>query len=96
MARVSTPEFIDSKRPPKVIVYHKRDAARAQLETAIWLWFHYGEVISIHALASAANECYHAVGKKAGLPTIIQTWKRSLTKNQLKEANKVQNFAKHA
>jgi len=61
------------------------------------LWFNYGDLISIHALAAAANECYHGIGKKqANLPTIIQTWKKSLSDKDRKEANAVQNFAKHA
>jgi hypothetical protein len=94
---VSAPESKpDPRKPPRIVVYDKTVAAQAQLETAITLWFNYGDPISIHALAAAANECFHAIGKNKGLPTIIQTWKRSLTNKQLKQANKVQNFAKHA
>jgi len=30
------------------------------------------------------------------MPTIIQQWKKSLTRAELTQANKVQNFAKHS
>jgi hypothetical protein len=94
---VSTPEpSRDPKAPGPYIAYSKPDAARLQLETAILLWFNYGDPISIHTLAAAANELYHGIGSKIGAPTIIQMWKKSLSKKERDEANKAQNFAKHA
>jgi hypothetical protein len=70
-------------------------AAVFQVDSAITLWFGYGDQISIHILAAGANECFHAIGGK-GMPTIVEQWKRTLSPAELKEANKVQNFAKHA
>jgi hypothetical protein len=78
------------------VVYHKRDAARTQLETAIILWFTYADPMSIHTLASAANEVYHGIGRGKGMPTTIQAWKKSLSDKKRAVANKSQNFAKHA
>ena len=79
-----------------IVVYHKRDAARTQLETAITLWFHYGDPISIHTLAAAANKCYHGMGSKVGKPTVIQVWKKSLSRKNYDRVVKAENFAKHA
>src|ERR1041385_8455608 len=81
---------------PDVVFYHKRDAARTQLETAITLWFHYADPISIHTLAAASNKCYHGMGQKRGAPTFIETWKKSLSKKQYARVVEVENFAKHA
>jgi hypothetical protein len=81
---------------PDIVVYQKRDAARTQLETAITLWFHYGDPISIHTLAAAAHGCYRGMAATIKQPTVIETWKKSLSKNDRKLANKTQNFAKHA
>lgn len=81
---------------PDVVFYHKRDAARTQLETAITLWFHYADPISIHALAAASNKCYHGMGRKIGAPTVIETWKKSLSRKDYDRAVEVENFAEHA
>jgi hypothetical protein len=81
---------------PDVVVYHKRDAARTQLETAITLWFHYGDPMSTHTLAAASNKCYHGMGSKVGMPTVIQAWKKSLSRKDYDRAVKAENFGKHA
>lgn len=81
---------------PDLVLYHKRDAARTQLETAITLWFHYADPISTHTLAAASNKCYHGMGSKVGKPTIIQAWKKSLSRPDYDRAVKAENFAKHA
>jgi hypothetical protein len=91
-----TKRSLDPRAPDAVVIFTKADAARSQVESAIELWFAYGDPLSIHVLAVNANEIYHGIGSKKGLPTIYQTWKRSLTANQLTRANKAHNFAKHA
>ena len=40
-------------QPPKIIL-SKLETAERQLDTAIWLWFHEGEVVSITQLVDAA------------------------------------------
>ena len=43
----------------------KQSCARSQLETAITLWFTGGDLVSIHALAVAAQDCYRALAERA-------------------------------
>jgi hypothetical protein len=52
--------------PGKTIKISKLDAARRQLDTAIELWFHDGDPISIHTLTSAAFEIIQDLNKKHG------------------------------
>jgi hypothetical protein len=52
--------------PKDGIVITKVDAARRQLETAIKLWFHDDDPVSIHTLVSAAQEILHPLAKAAG------------------------------
>jgi hypothetical protein len=87
---------LDPKAPDAVVFVTKRRAALSQIEAAIMLWFNYGDPLPIHALAAAANEVYHGMGRPRGMPTVIQQWKKTATKADLKLANKTQNFAKHA
>jgi hypothetical protein len=44
----------------------KLDAARRQLETAITLWFHDADPISVHTLVMAAHGILKAINKKLG------------------------------
>ena len=73
----------------------KKSAATSQLETAILLWFNEGDPISIHALAVAASDCLHAMGKMAGKPSHIQTWLRSESRAFQDRMKYIQNFIKH-
>jgi hypothetical protein len=88
--------YTDPKSAPPVVIYTKQDAAKTQLETAIALWFNYGDPLSIHTLVSAANSLYHGMGSKVGKPTIIETWKKSLSNKDRAMVNEARNFAKHA
>jgi hypothetical protein len=47
-----------------ILHFTKVDVARTQLKTAIRLWFHDGDPVSIHTLAYAAYEIIHFVSKK--------------------------------
>ena len=93
---MSTPGRSRDPKVSDVVVYHKRDAARTQLETAITLWFHYGDPMSIHTLAAASNKCYHGMGSKTGALTIIGAWKKSLSKKDYDRVVQAENFGKHA
>lgn len=58
-------------RPPKPhdlkkLPVTKLDAARRQLETAITLWFHDADPVSVHTLALAAHAILRAINKKRG------------------------------
>jgi hypothetical protein len=83
----------------KQIKISKLDAAKRQLETAIRLYFNFGEPISIHTLACAAFEILsdlnkHNVGSPMGLSDYII---REEYKDRYKQMiRKPQNFFKHA
>ncbi|HEY1769777.1 MAG TPA: hypothetical protein VGG02_05935 [Chthoniobacterales bacterium] len=40
---------------PRPVKLSKIDAARRQIESAIWLWFVDGDIVSVHTLTSAAH-----------------------------------------
>ena len=46
----------------------KLDAAKKQLETAIMLYFHDGDPVSIHTLCCAAYSVIHTLNKKRNNP----------------------------
>ena len=50
----------------KKIAVTKLDAARRQLETAVILWFHEGDPVSIHTLVAAAYQILYDLNKKRG------------------------------
>ena len=85
--------FRDHRAPPDILIYSKVGGAQAQLETAIWLWFHYKDPMSIRTLAVAANEVYHGIATHHGLPTIYGVWKASLEKDDRKLMNQSENLA---
>ena len=78
----------------------KHDAARRQLETAITLWFHEADPVSIHTLVAAAYRLLYDLSTKAGgtppmmpnspniRPQFLGEWRQIL--------NRAQNFFKHA
>jgi hypothetical protein len=46
----NTIEILKRYDPKQSVVVDKKLAAYSQLATAIWLWFHYGDPVSIHKL----------------------------------------------
>ena len=79
----------------------KLDAARRQLETAINLYFHEGDQVSIHTLACAAHEIIETVNRKSGgKPTLKESWKDNIKPEYVKtfynRLNSARNFFKHA
>ena len=87
--------------PPKKLPVTKLDAARRQLETAITLWFDDLDPVSIHTLASAANQILSDVNKAAGgKPLLFDTPNPSIKPQHQKEFRRllreVANFFKHA
>lgn len=86
---MSIPEaFKDPRASSDVLIYTKVGAAQTQLETAIWLWFHYKDPMSIHTLVVAANEVYEGIAQQHDLPPIFGAWKASLEKDQRNLMNK--------
>jgi hypothetical protein len=78
----------------------KLDAARRQLDTAIELWFHDKDEVSILTLSYAAYEVIHTVSKKRGRKQplifdsdVVKPEFRRLLASHIKKAP---NFFKHA
>lgn len=78
----------------------KLDAAKRQLDSAIALFFHSGDVISIHTLASASYDLLKALCDKNGINNYMvknESFVREDKKMEFRQAiNKAQNFFKHA
>lgn len=77
----------------------KLDCARRQLETAVKLYFHFSDPVSIHTLASAAYGLLHNINAHRGgkpmmkdVDLIIEEYKDMVRK----KFNEHQNFFKHA
>jgi hypothetical protein len=91
---VSTPE--PKPFPPwKHFIVTKDVCAKSQLENAIILWFHHADPISIHTLAVAAQDCYHAIGAHKGSPSALQGWIERQSKGFQERIRYAQNFFKH-
>lgn len=82
------------------ITVSKLDAARTQFETAITLWFHDGDPVSIHTLTAAAHQiCNRLVDKDGKKSPMI--FNESLAAPGEFEAFRkfvvsIENFSKHA
>ena len=91
------------KRPKddkwKKLPVTKLDAARRQLETALTLWFHEADPVSIHTLTGAAYKLLYDINTKAGGPPMMPDGKY-IRPEYIKEWRKIlyraQNFFKHA
>lgn len=77
----------------------KLDAVRRQLETAVILWFHDGDPVSIHTLIAAAYHILYDLNQKRGGSPMMKDGK-NIRPEYLKEWHRVlakwENFFKHA
>ena len=83
----------------KEISVTKLDAAKTQLETAIKLFFEYGDPVSIHTLTEAAHEILRVISKKNRLFYVIRNLdiiRKDKRREYLNMLNKAKNFFKHA
>jgi hypothetical protein len=80
-----------------LIVYvDKKMAAINQLETAILLWFDYGDPVSIHALNKAANDLLGVLSERlSGKPSIFKEWLKSQPPSMRDRVRDIDNFFKH-
>jgi hypothetical protein len=75
----------------------RQDAIEHQLNTAIWLWFHEGEIISIHTLACSALKIAHDVAVMMNKPPSMLIGVRGNRDRDIGKASmEPQNFFKHA
>jgi hypothetical protein len=73
----------------------KLDAAQAQLDSAIWLWFTNDDPISVHTLAIAAHDCYHALSAHGGKSSYLAKFIKTQSVGFQKRTKIAQNFFKH-
>jgi hypothetical protein len=82
------------------IEVNKLEAARCQLETAIRLYFDYGDELSIHTLSGAAYAILHDLNKYRGGEDMLKDLHKTLTPEGAREfrryINRPDNFLKHA
>lgn len=76
----------------------KLDAARRQLETAVFLFFNDGDAVSIHTLTCAAYNVVRDVNNHRGGPQMLakQRYLQMPGKPTLAAMNEPENFFKHA
>jgi hypothetical protein len=86
----------------KSISISKLDAAKRQLETAVRLYFHDGEPVSIHTLVSAAYNVIRDINtKRGGPPMLVKDGMLDYIKPEYQrdfrnKINEAENFFKHA
>jgi len=69
--------------------------ATSQLESAIQLWFYYGDPVSIHTLAAAASDCFSALSAFDGHISFNHEWLKALSRTERDFTLEPQNFFKH-
>ena len=79
----------------------KLDAAKRQLEAFIRMYFHFGDMVSMHTLVGAAFGIIADINqKRGGSPTfhdaLIKRVKPEYVKEVQQKLNEAQNFFKHA
>jgi hypothetical protein len=80
---------------------NSEQAAKAQLETAVWLWFHQDdqevpyEPVAIHTLASAVQGILHQVARDKGQKPSSLAQRMSADDKQGAILRRAQNFYKH-
>jgi hypothetical protein len=79
-----------------VLKITRQEAIERQLSIAIWLWFHEGEVVSIHTLACSALKIARDVGTKLGKKSMLIDILNERSKELGKAAMIPQDFFKHA
>lgn len=73
----------------ETISFTKLDAARRQINTAIWLWFNGADIISVHTLAAAAHRIVLDLSgdmEVGQLPFDTANLPEGLTEKMLREA----------
>jgi hypothetical protein len=85
----------DPLKPKKTIAVSKELAAKGQLDTAITLWFHYGDPVSIHTLAAAAQDLFCALVGNEHKLAHMREWLKKHPKRVQEAIRDPQNYFKH-
>ena len=78
-----------------VVRLTKEYAALEQLKSAMFLWFHEGDPVSIHTLAAAAHDCFYWLVKHENEESILRQWMSEQSKGLQRRIADAQNFFKH-
>ena len=78
-----------------MFIVNKENSAKAQLQSAITLWFLSGDPVSTHTLAVAANDCYQALSKHLGMSSPWKAWFDSKSRRVQDEIRYAEEFFKH-
>ncbi|MEW6353420.1 MAG: hypothetical protein AB1469_03850 [Pseudomonadota bacterium] len=81
------------------ITITKIEAARRQLRTAIELWFHDGDSVSIHTLSASAYQIIHDLNRRKKGPGLLldsKFIKEEYRKEFVSDIKHASNFMKHA
>lgn len=99
MGLTQCPSNVVNSQDLKKVAVTKLDAARRQLETAVILWFHEGDPVSIHTLVAAAYQILYDLNKKRGGAPMMKDAK-IVRPERMKEWQRIfakwENFFKHA
>jgi hypothetical protein len=79
----------------RVIRLNKEYTALEQLKSAMFLWFHEGDPVSIHTLAAAAHDCFYWLVKHENQESILREWMAVQSKSVQRRIADAQNFFKH-
>jgi hypothetical protein len=74
----------------------RQNAIERQLNTAIWLWFYEGDVVSVHTLACSALKIARDIGRTIGKKSMLIDILNERNKALGKAAMEPQDFFKHA
>jgi len=86
---------LETYDPTQPVTVSKELAAYSQLATAIWLWFNYGDPVSIHTLAAASQGILeNSAGKNHQLPH-MRNWTKKFSRRVQKILRDPQNCFKH-
>jgi hypothetical protein len=83
---------------PRVVKLTKLEAARRQIESAIWLWFVDDDHVSVHALAAAAHRLLMelaAIREKVGWPRSGAYLPATPVKPKAPDSGDIEMFFKH-
>jgi len=86
---------LQSYDPRQPVIVSKKLAAYSQLATAIWLWFNYGDPVSIHTLAAASQGILESLAGKTHQLPHMRNWTKKFPRRVQKILRDPQNYFKH-
>lgn len=86
---------LQSYDPRQPGIASKKLAAYSQLATAIWLWFNYGDPVSIHTLAAASQGILESLAGKTHQLPHMRNWTKKFPRRVQKILRDPQNYFKH-